>query len=408
MLKAKIHDQVVKKRKDIEKWFSEKRKELKFPIYSSFDIRDSGYKIANVDANIFPAGFNNICEVDRDRAPTLVANYLKNHYSENLKNIVLLTEEHTHNSYYWENIWALKNIFEKAGKIVRIAIPREFSGHFQADTANGNKIDVYSAIRKGTSLEVDGMTPDLVVSNNDFSESYADWYAGLKATINPPREMGWYRRKKSDYFREYNSVMAEFSQVIEVDPWCLQVDTELFEHFDIGDEKVMGEVASKVDIMIKRIQEKYLQHGIAEAPFIFIKNNSGTYGLGVLQVKSGEEVMKLNYKGRKKMKAAKGGREVSEVIIQEGISTSLVSGTAVAEPTIYLLGCELLGGFLRTHSDKSSQESLNSPGAVYKRLCVSDLEINVEGKPMENVYGWIARLGLLAIGREYNSFLKTL
>ncbi|RYG56907.1 glutamate--cysteine ligase, partial [bacterium] len=66
----------------------------------------------------------------------------------------------------------------------------------------------------------------------------------------------------------------------------------------------------------------------------------------------------------------------------------------------YLLGCNLAGGFLRTHADKGPTESLNSPGAVYKRLCVSDLKISVEGHPLENVYGWVAKLGLLAIGRE--------
>ena len=32
------------------------------PIYSSVDIRDAGFKIAVVDTNLFPAGFNNLCE----------------------------------------------------------------------------------------------------------------------------------------------------------------------------------------------------------------------------------------------------------------------------------------------------------------------------------------------------------
>lgn len=67
-----------------------------------------------------------------------------------------------------------------------------------------------------------------------------------------------------------------------------------------------------------------------------------------------------------------------------------------------MIGCELAGGFLRAHDKKGPKESLNSPGAVYKRLCVSDLRISVEGNPLENVYGWIARLGLLAVGRETN------
>ncbi|MBY0453114.1 MAG: glutamate--cysteine ligase, partial [Bdellovibrionaceae bacterium] len=52
------------------------------------------------------------------------------------------------------------------------------------------------------------------------------------------------------------------------------------------------------------------------------------------------------------------------------------------------------------HAEKSSTESLNSPGAVYKRLCVTDLATERETCPDENVYGWSAKLGLLAIGLE--------
>ena len=114
----------------------------------------------------------------------------------------------------------------------------------------------------------------------------------------------------------------------------------------------------------------------------------------------GDEVRQWSYKSRKKMKAAKGGRDVEEVIIQEGIPSIVQTENASAEPVIYMIGCELAGGFLRTHSEKGSTDSLNSPGAVYKRLCVSDLAVRAEGCPQENVYGWSAKLGLLAIALE--------
>ena len=70
---------------------------------------------------------------------------------------------------------------------------------------------------------------------------------------------------------------------------------------------------------------------------------------------------------------------------------------------IYFIGAQLAGGFLRTHKEKGARDHLNSPGAVYRTLCVSDLEIEVEGKPMENVYGWIAYLGVLASAKELQS-----
>ncbi len=404
-IKNHLHEAMIKQHKTLCDWICTKEDGLIVPFYSSFDIRDSGNKVATVDANIFPAGFNNICEADREHTDDLAKAYLDKNYGQNTKKILLLTEEHTNNAYYWENVATLVKIIEGAGRAVRVAFPKELDSPMTLESAGGKKITVYSAKRDGGSVNVDGFVPDLIVSNNDFANEYADWSQGLSTVINPPREMGWYRRKKSEFFKEYNVVAEEFAKMIEVDPWLLQVDTEVFQNFDLSDEKRTDELANKVEDTIKRIGQRYKEHGVQEKPFVFIKNNAGTYGLGIIQVSSGEEIKELNYKARKKMKAAKGGREVSEVIIQEGISTSVLSDGMTAEPAIYLIGCQLAGGFLRVHKEKGPQENLNSPGAVYKKLCVSDLEVNIHGRLLENVYGWVARLGLLAIGREYKSYL---
>ena len=100
------------------------------------------------------------------------------------------------------------------------------------------------------------------------------------------------------------------------------------------------------------------------------------------------------------MKATKGGGGVEEVIIQEGVPSAIHSEGATAEPVMYMIGCELAGGFLRTHGKKGRDESLNSPGAVYRRLCIADLQVDPEGKQLENVYGWVAKLGMMAISLE--------
>jgi len=67
---------------------------------------------------------------------------------------------------------------------------------------------------------------------------------------------------------------------------------------------------------------------------------------------------------------------------------------------MYMIGCQLAGGFLRAHSEKDDGESLNSPGAVYQRLCISDLSVKLEGCPMENAYGWVAKLAFLSVAQE--------
>jgi glutamate--cysteine ligase len=406
MIKEQIHDKLVSKINEVEEWFKSKKEVNQIPIYSSYDIRDSGFKVTNVDANIYPAGFNNICPTDQEHAPEAMRNYIDRHYGKSVQKILLLTEEHTNNPYYWSNIASLKKIMTEADLEVQVAIPRaKGSGKIEMLTATNEKIDVCPAYFENQQITACEFKSDLIVSNNDFSEYYAEWGSEILSPMNPPRELGWYQRKKSNYFKFYNEVATEFANLIDIDPWSLTVDTELFAHFDLADDQGKEQLAEKVAQLLERTKEKYLQHKIEGQPFAFIKNNSGTYGLGVVKVASADEVRNLNYKSRKKMKAAKGGKEVEEVIIQEGVPSITRAEGVTAEPAIYLIGCELAGGFLRTHADKDETESLNSPGAIYKRLCVSDLNISVADHPLENVYGCIARLGLLAIGRE-TEFMK--
>ncbi|MFV3407898.1 glutamate--cysteine ligase [Bdellovibrio bacteriovorus] len=399
MAKLILHKQTLANMNEICAWFASKTANMSYPIYSSYDIRDSGYKISNVDANIFPAGFNNICPTDKDSAPALVDKYLTKHYGAGIKNIMLVTEEHTNNAFYWENVHTIRKLIEATGRVVKVAIPRDLPEPLKLTSSAGNEVIVHSALKGGELLK--SFTPDLIISNNDFSEAYEEWAPTMSEfPMNPPRELGWYQRKKSTYFKYYNQLASEFAEVAQIDPFLLRVETELFEHFDIGDENSRNALAEKVDQMLARLREDYKKRGINQEPFVFVKNNAGTYGLAVIRVGSGEEVKAWSYKSRKKMKAAKGGRDVEEVIIQEGIPSIVEADGASAEPVIYMVGCELVGGFLRTHAEKSSTESLNSPGAVYKRLCVSDLAINTPGCPQENVYGWTAKLGLLAIAME--------
>ncbi|MGE0527173.1 MAG: glutamate--cysteine ligase, partial [Bdellovibrionales bacterium] len=100
-----LHRKIVENCDRVHAWFAEKSQGLPFPIYSSFDLRDAGYKMGPVDANIFPAGFNNICVVDRENFADLARRFLEAHYSPETRRVVILTEEHTQNPYYWDNVW---------------------------------------------------------------------------------------------------------------------------------------------------------------------------------------------------------------------------------------------------------------------------------------------------------------
>lgn len=397
-MKEQLHNNLCNQSSKLTNWFCEKSQNLNVPIYSSYDIRDAGFKISNVDANIFPAGFNNICPTDKESSIGLFGQYLKKHYGDSVKKILLVTEEHVNNPFYWENVLTIQKLLIASGQEVLVGIPRRLSQPVLIQSATGTSLQVVSAFEDSEAVK--NFKPDLVISNNDFSDAHDEWASLLTLPMNPPRELGWYQRKKSRYFDNYNGLVKEFSDLMNFDPFLLSVETEVFQDFDINEIDSRAQLAERVDKMILKLKNEYEKRGIQEQPFVFVKNNAGTYGLAVMRVGSGEEVLQWNSKSRSKMKAAKGGREVEEVIIQEGIPSRVQSDGITAEPVIYMIGCELAGGFLRTHAEKNNTESLNSPGAVFKRLCVSDLNVSLRGSPLENVYGWSARLGLLAIGME--------
>lgn len=396
-LHTQIHQKILANCNEVQAWFQKKASGLAFPFYSSFDVRDSGFKIVPVDANLYPAGFNNLCRIDADNAQDIARDYLLEHYGSSLKKIQLLTEEHTQNLFYWQNVSTLSQIIKGAGFDVQLVVPRDLPAPLNVTSKNGDQLQVFGANQVTEK-------PDLIISNNDFTDGYEEWASKVTQPINPPREMGWHKRRKDRFFQEYNKLATEFAELIGVDPWIFHVHTEVFSGFDVEDESIRQSLYDSAKKVFENLTEDYKERKIDSKPFVFIKNNSGTYGLGVIPVKDPEEILNWTYKNRKKMKAAKGGREINEVIIQEGVPT-VVRGQdgQTAEPCLYMIGCQLVGGFLRTHQEKGIDDSLNSPGAVFQKLCVSDLEVKSDKCPMENVYGWVAKLSFLSVAYEAKS-----
>lgn len=184
-----LHKKILEKCDEVSAWFEKKSQGLQLPFYSSFDIRDANYKIVPVDANIFPAGFNNICGTDKEADIEIVQSYLDSHYGPETKRVLLLTEEHTANPYYWDNVFTLKTLLEEAGREVRVAMPKPLPEPLEVTSASGHKITVHSATRKGSGIEVKGFEPQLIINNNDFSLEHLEWANGLETPMNPPENL---------------------------------------------------------------------------------------------------------------------------------------------------------------------------------------------------------------------------
>ena len=94
----------------IERWFRLEWMEHTPPFYTSVDVRNAGFKLAPVDTNLFPAGWNNLTEEMLPLAVQAAMAAVEKVCPE-AKGLMLIPENHTRNSFYLSNVAQLVRIF---------------------------------------------------------------------------------------------------------------------------------------------------------------------------------------------------------------------------------------------------------------------------------------------------------
>jgi glutamate--cysteine ligase len=391
-----VHDlsaHLEENRELITNWMTKKRSEVPIPIYGSVDIRDSGWKVAVVDANHFPAGFNNISDQDVERLSSLLREHILRQNPE-CKWVHLYPESHTRNQGYIENVATIKRLIENGGFRCTVGSP-ELEGHGSLDGITGPLV-LEMVVVEDESLLINGQKPDLIMLNNDLTEGMVD---GLGAhQVSPPPHMGWQRRRKSEHYACLQAYVDEIAEILNIDPWHLLTDWFVSEGKCLEKETCRKILASEVDEFLARISARYESLGIDREPVAFIKNDSGTYGLGIMAVRSGDELLTLSNRKFKKLMYSKGGVDVENFLIQEGVPTNIKTPDgAPVEPVVYLVDGEAASWFYRINPKKGEMENLNSPSAKFHPYS------EVGTAYGEHAHGWhalIAELSMLAMGAE--------
>jgi glutamate--cysteine ligase len=423
-LKKEIASAIQKNRRKLWDWQSEHARLAPPPFYCSVDLRDAGYKIVPVDSNLYPAGFNNICPDDLRAAPAAFRSQVAAMASRLGRDlpvrILILPESHTSNLYYLENLHYLLQLIREAGFEAEVGwfgsipegTPRGERGSLALQSATHKPIHALPIeISPSGELSAGGFIPDWVILNNDFSGGYPTALDSVRQVILPSHALGWHTRKKSTHFEHYNRLAREFAALIDIDPWTFTIESEEVSPVNFGEGMGVEAVAASVDRILARTAEAFEKHKISQKPFVFVKNNAGTYGIGVMVVRSGAEVLEMNRRTKNKMSVGKNKRLIESVVVQEGIPTATLVQRLAAEPVIYLMGCDLIGGFLRTNTERGTEDNLNSQGMVFQKLCMSDLQQfpqepnepeddKTDAPVLELVYGSVARLSALATGKE--------
>lgn len=377
-------------------------------FYSSVDLRHSGYKLAPVDTNLFPAGFNHLSSAARLRGVQHVKRFVMD-AQKDISSILIIPENHTRNIGYLDNLYALQSILQEAGldvQIGRLEKPEEApdDSSLILGTSDGHEIIQHYVEKRGNYLEtIDGFRADMILVNNDLSAGSPRELKGLKQCVAPQVGYGWYRRKKSIHFDAYSIIAHKFADDFNIDPWTINAIHHKCGAVDFGGRKGIECIQIGVEKVLYQMREKYAQYGISDEPYVFIKADSGTYGMGIMTAHSAEEVGEINKKVRKKMNIIKEGVHSTEVIIQEGVPTIDKTHDAPAEPMLYCMNGYAVGGAFRYNTERDMQGNLNARGMAFAGMCDegerTDAHIRVSHCNF-GVYGLIAQLATLAAARE--------
>ena len=404
-----LEQRIIESMPAIERWFRLEWMEHTPPFYCSVDIRNAGFKLAPVDTNLFPGGWNNLTPQMLPLAVQAAMAAIEKICPE-ARNLLVVPENHTRNSFYLSNVLQLKRIFHQAGLNVRFgSLSSDIKEPTTVELPTGESLTIEPLIRTDRRLGLKNFDPCTILLNNDLSAGIPGILEDLhEQHLLPPLHAGWSVRRKSNHFKAYEEVAKRFGKLLGIDPWLINPMFAQCGDVNFAEGEGMECLTTHVDALLSRIKRKYKEYGINEKPFVVVKPDNGTYGMGIMTVHDVKELSNLNRKTKNKMSILKDGQTLSDVIIQEGVLTNERVNDAVAEPVVYMVDRYVVGGFYRIHAERGIDENLNAPGASFVPLAFADSgrlpqsgeKPGSSGPNRFYMYGVVARLAMLASSYE--------
>lgn len=393
----------------IERWFRLEWMEHTPPFYCAVDIRNAGFKLAPVDTNLYPGGWNNLSPEMLPLAVQAAMAAIEKICPE-AKNLLLIPENHTGNVFYLSSLAQLARIFHQAGLNVRLgSISPQLKAATTVNLPDGQTITLEPVVRHKHRIGLKDFDPCTILLNNDLSAGVPGILEDLhEQYLLPPLHAGWHVRRKSEHFRSYEEVAKRLGKLLGIDPWLINPLYSPCGDVDFSTPAGVNSVSEQVDALLTKVRRKYKDYGIREKPFVVIKPDGGTSGLGFITVRDAKELQKAAAVHGKAPDLQAAALRTTQVIIQEGVLTHERVHDAVAEPVVYMMDRYVVGGFYRIHAERGEDENLNAPGASYVPLAFEQsTQLPQPGvRPGASVpnrfymYGVVARLAMLAASYE--------
>jgi len=279
----------------IERWFRLEWMEHTPPFYTSVDVRNAGFKLAPVDTNLFPGGWNNLTEEMLPLAVQAAMAAIEKICPE-AKNLLLIPEKHTRNTFYLQNVQRLVQIFTAAGLNVRLGtLDETITAPTQLELPDGGSLTLEPLLRTKRRLGLKDFDPCTILLNNDLSAGLPKVLENLhEQYLLPPLHAGWAVRRKSNHFQSYEEVAKKFAKLLGMDPWLINPMFAKCGKVNFQDGTGQECVQSHADALLGKIRRKYKEYGIQEKPFVIVKADAGTYGMGIMTVRDAKDLDELN------------------------------------------------------------------------------------------------------------------
>jgi glutamate--cysteine ligase len=346
----------------IERWFRLEWMEHTPPFYGAVDLRNAGFKLVPVETDLFPGGFNHLTPEMLPLAVQAAMAAIEKICPE-AKNLLLIPDARTRNTFYLASLQRLVAVFTQAGMNVRLGtLDPQVKQPTTVATADGSELLLEPLLRTRGRLGLKNFDPCTILLNNDLCDGVPKVLQGLhEQYLLPPLHAGWTQRQRANHLRAYEEVAKKFAKLLGMDPWLINPMFAPCGRVDFADRASLDGLRGQVDAMLVKIKRKYKEYGINERPFVVVKPDAGASGMGIVTVRDAKDLDALEPAVAEELQ---GGA----LIVQEGVSTCERMNDAVAEPVVYMIDRYVVGGFYRVHAERGVDESLCAPGSAYVPL----------------------------------------
>lgn len=389
----------------IERWLRLEWMEHTPPFCASVDLRNAGFKLAPVDTDLFPRGFNHLTEEMLPLAVQAAMAAIEKICPE-AKNLLIVPQDDD-GPFHAEHLERLVRIFTMAGLNVRLgsldpslATPRRIA------LPGGGALAVEPLVRSRRRLGLKDFDPCTILLNHDLAGGTPKLLEGLhEQYLLPPLHAGWVVRRKSRHFQSYEEVAKKFAKLLGMDPWLITPMSGGTVRLAADDRRGLESLKAAADALLARLRRKHKEYGIADKPFVVVKADDGSRGAGVVSLRDAAE---LDSGGRWAASPLAAGEEVRELLVQEGVATNERINDAVAEPVVCTMDRYVIGGYYRVHAGRRADENLSSPGSTFVPLAFAPSHqlprpgVAPGASPPNRfyMYGVIGRLAMLAAAYE--------